>query len=292
MYQGGSDTFLGPREDIVMHDQAWGIDFEAEVCVITGDVPMGAKPDECGQHIKLLTLVNDVSLRALIPGEVRGTCGSEVEPESVPHAAAARPCAPLHTRTSPDATPRHELTSPVPASSCVRALLLASPQLAKGFGFFQAKPSSAFSPISVTPDELGAAWDGSKLHLPINVQYNGELFGKANAGVDMTFGFPELVAHAAKTRALGAGCIIGSGTVSNKDTDGTPGKPVAKGGNGYSCIAEIRMIETINDGKPTTTFMKDGDRVKIEMSAADGTSIFGAIDQKVVVRATGGVTAD
>lgn len=178
------------------------------------------------------------------------------------------------------------------AASCVHAIPFAFPQLAKGFGFFQAKPSSAFSPISVTPDELGAAWDGSKLHLPINVQYNGELFGKANAGVDMTFGFPELVAHAAKTRALGAGCIIGSGTVSNKDTDGTPGKPVAKGGNGYSCIAEIRMIETINDGKPTTTFMKDGDRVKIEMSAADGTSIFGAIDQKVVVRATGGVTAD
>jgi len=226
MYQGGSDTFLGPREDIVMHDAAWGIDFEAEVCVITGDVPMGADLAEAGKQIRLLTLVNDVSLRALIPGE-----------------------------------------------------------LAKGFGFFQAKPSSAFSPIAVTPDELGSAWDGGKLHLPIQVTYNGNLFGKANAGVDMTFDFKQLVAHAAKTRPLGAGAIIGSGTVSNKDADGTPGKPVADGGNGYSCIAEIRMIETIANGKPSTAFMKDGDKVKIEMTSAGGASIFGAIDQRVVIKA-------
>jgi fumarylacetoacetate (FAA) hydrolase len=226
MYQGGSDTFLGPREDIVMRDPAWGIDFEAEVCVITGDVAMGAAPADAGKQIRLFTLVNDVSLRGLIPAE-----------------------------------------------------------LAKGFGFFQSKPSSAFSPVAVTPDELGEAWDGAKLHLPINVTFNGQLFGKANAGVDMTFDFPQLVAHAAKTRPLGAGCIIGSGTVSNKDADGSPGKPCAAGGTGYSCIAEIRMIETIADGKPTTTFMKDGDQVKIEMSGADGKSIFGAIDQKVVIRA-------
>jgi len=226
MYQGGSDTFLAPQEDIVMLDEAWGIDFEAEVCVITGDVPMGASPERAGKEIRLLTLVNDVSLRALIP-----------------------------------------------------------PELAKGFGFFHAKPSSAFTPIAVTPDELGAAWDGAKLHLPILATYNGALFGKANAGVDMTFNFPKLVAHAAKTRSLGAGAIIGSGTVSNKDADGSPGKPVLEGGLGYSCIAEIRMIETISTGKPVTSFMKAGDTIKIEMHNAEGQSIFGAVDQKVVIKA-------
>ncbi|MEQ9394164.1 fumarylacetoacetate hydrolase family protein [Haliea sp.] len=222
MYQGGSDSFLGPRDPIVMADSAWGIDFEGEVAVITGDVPMGASPEQAAAGIRLLMVVNDVSLRNLIPAE-----------------------------------------------------------LGKGFGFFQSKPSSAFSPVCVTPDELGQAWDGGRLHLPLRVSYNGELFGKANAGVDMTFDFPTLIAHAAKTRPLCAGTIIGSGTVSNKDDDGTPGRPVADGGLGYSCIAEIRMIETIRDGKPTTPFMQFGDRVRLEMLDADGNSLFGAIDQQV-----------
>jgi len=225
MYQGGSDTFLGPREDIVMHDTAWGIDFEAEVCVVTGDVPMGATVEQATSQIRLFLLVNDVSLRALIP-----------------------------------------------------------PELAKGFGFFQSKPSSAFSPVCVTPDELGPSYDGHRLHLPMLVHYNGSLFGKANAGVDMTFGFPQLVVHAAKTRKLGAGAIVGSGTVSNREADGSPAKPVPDGA-GYSCIAEVRMIETIASGKPSTSFMKDGDTIRIEMNGADGASIFGTIDQKVVVTA-------
>jgi len=224
MYQGGSDTFLGPRDDIVMSDEAWGIDFEGEVVVVTDDVPMGASPELAAQSIRLVMLVNDVSLRNLIPGE-----------------------------------------------------------LAKGFGFFQSKPSSAFSPVCVTPDELGDVWDGGRLHLPLEVSYNDAPFGRANAGVDMTFDFGTLVAHAAKTRPLGAGCLIGSGTVSNKDADGSPGKPVAEGGLGYSCIAEIRMIETIASGKPVTGFMQDGDRVRIEMHDAAGHSIFGAIDQRVKI---------
>ncbi len=222
MYQGGSDSFLGPRDPIVMADSGWGIDFEGEIAVITGDVPMGASPEQAAAAIRLLMLVNDVSLRNLIPAE-----------------------------------------------------------LGKGFGFFQSKPSSAFSPVCVTPEELGQAWDGGRLHLPLQVSYNGELFGKANAGVDMTFDFPTLIAHAAKTRPLGAGTIIGSGTVSNKDADGSPGRPVADGGLGYSCIAEIRMIETIRDGKPATPFMQFGDRVRLEMLDADGGSVFGAIDQEV-----------
>lgn len=222
MYQGGSDSFLGPRDPIVMADSAWGIDFEGEIAVITGDVPMGASLEQAAAGIRLLMVVNDVSLRNLIPAE-----------------------------------------------------------LGKGFGFFQSKPSSAFSPVCVTLDELGQAWDGGRLHLPLRVSYNGELFGKANAGVDMTFDFPTLIAHAAKTRPLCAGTIIGSGTVSNKDEDGTPGRPVADGGLGYSCIAEIRMIETIRDGKPTTPFMQFGDRVRLEMQDADGNSLFGAIDQPV-----------
>ena len=222
MYQGGSDSFLGPREDIVMpQDDGWGIDMEAEIAVITGDVPMGVSPDQAADHIRLIMLVNDVSLRGLIPGE-----------------------------------------------------------LAKGFGFFQSKPSSAFSPCAVTPDELGDAWDGGAVHLPLLVRYNGEEFGKANAGVDLTFNFGQLIAHAAKSRPLCAGTIIGSGTVSNK-LDGGPGKPVKDGGAGYSCIAEIRMIETIRDGKPTTPFMKFGDTVEIKMKDKDGHSIFGSIDQKV-----------
>ena len=222
IYQGGSDSFLGPRDPIVMADSAWGIDFEGEIAVITGDVPMGASLEQAAAGIRLLLLVNDVSLRNLIPAE-----------------------------------------------------------LGKGFGFFQSKPSSAFSPVCVTPEELGAAWDGGRLHLPLRVSYNGEPFGEANAGIDMTFDFPALIAHAAKTRPLCAGTIIGSGTVSNKDVDGSPGRSVADGGRGYSCIAEIRMIETIRDGKPSTPFMQFGDRVRLEMLDAEGNSLFGAIDQQV-----------
>jgi len=223
MYQGGSDTFLGPRDDIVFPTTTgWGVDFEAEVAVITDDVPPGVSREEAGSHIKLLMLVNDVSLRGLIPGE-----------------------------------------------------------LAKGFGFFQSKPSSAFSPVCVTPDELGGAWTDTVLSLPLVSHLNGEMFGKPNAGVDMTFNFATLLAHAAKTRPLGAGAVIGSGTVSNK-LDGGAGKPVAEGGVGYSCIAEIRMIETIENGAPTTDFMAFGDSVRIEMFGPDDQSIFGRIEQTVV----------
>lgn len=221
MYQGGSDTFIGPRDPIRMADEAFGIDMEGEVAVIVDDVPMGASKDEARDAIRLFMLVNDVSLRGLIPGE-----------------------------------------------------------LGKGFGFFQSKPSSAFTPVAVTPDELGEAWDGDKLHLPLIVDYNGKPFGRADAGVDMTFDFPTLIAHAAKTRPLVAGSIIGSGTVSNK-LDGGPGKPVDAGGVGYSCIAEIRTIETIENGKATTPFMRFGDTVRIEMKDAAGRSIFGAIEQAV-----------
>ncbi len=200
MYQGGSDSFLGPREPIVMADEAWGIDMEGEIAVITDDVAMGVDVEDARAAIRLVMLVNDVSLRGLIPGE-----------------------------------------------------------LAKGFGFFQSKPSSAFSPVAVTPDELGEAWDGGKLHLPLAVDLNGKPFGRANAGVDMTFDFAQLIAHAARTRPLVAGTIIGSGTVSNK-RDGGPGKPVAQGGVGYSCIAELRTIETLEGGKPLTPFLRFGDR--------------------------------
>ena len=221
MYQGGSDSFLGPRDDILAADESSGIDLEGEIAVVTGDVPMGIGPDSAGKHIKLIMLVNDVSLRGLIPAE-----------------------------------------------------------LAKGFGFFQSKPSSAFSPVAVTPDELGDAWRDNKVHLPLLSALNGEPFGKPNAGVDMTFDFGELVAHAAKTRPLVAGSIIGSGTVSNK-LDGGPGKPISEGGVGYSCIAEIRTIETIETGAPKTSFLRFGDRVRIEMLDADGKSIFGAIEQTV-----------
>jgi fumarylacetoacetate (FAA) hydrolase len=226
VYQGGSDSFLGPQEDIVMADARWGIDFEGEVAVITGDVPMGASRERSGEAIRLVMLVNDVSLRNLIPAE-----------------------------------------------------------LAKGFGFFQSKPSSAFSPVCVTPDELGGAWDGGRVHLPLLVSYNGTPFGRADAGRDMTFDFPALVAHAAKTRPLGAGTIVGSGTVSNRGADGSPGRPVAGGGAGYSCIAEMRMIETIEGGEPVTPFMGDGDTVRIEMRDLRGESLFGAIEQRVVIGA-------
>jgi fumarylacetoacetate (FAA) hydrolase len=221
MYQGGSDSFLGPREDIPMADEAWGIDFEAEVAVVTGDVPMGVSAADAAGHIQLIMLVNDVSLRNLIPGE-----------------------------------------------------------LGKSFGFFQSKPSSAFSPIAVTPDELGASWKDTKLHLPLLSTLNDKLIGKPEAGVDMTFDFGQLIAHAAKSRPLSAGCIIGSGTVSNKLDDG-PGKHIDDGGVGYSCIAEIRTIETIQNGKPSTSFMNFGDRIRIEMDDTSGASIFGTIDQLV-----------
>ncbi|MEE4164330.1 MAG: fumarylacetoacetate hydrolase family protein [Woeseiaceae bacterium] len=221
MYQGGSDAFLGPRDPILAADEDWGIDFEAEVAVVTGDVPMGVSAEAALDFVRLVMIVNDVSLRNLIPGE-----------------------------------------------------------LAKGFGFFQSKPSSAFSPVAVTPDELGDAWRDGKLHLPLLSTLNGEAFGKPEAGVDMTFDFGRLIAHAARTRPLSAGTIIGSGTVSNK-LDGGPGKKIADGGVGYSCLAEIRMIETIEHGKPQTSFMSFGDRIRIEMNDADGASIFGAIDQVV-----------
>jgi fumarylacetoacetate (FAA) hydrolase len=212
MYQGGSDTFLGPYDDIPLIDEAWGLDFEAEVAVITKDVRMHASAENSAHSICLFMLVNDVSLRNLIPAELN-----------------------------------------------------------KGFGFFQSKPSSSFSPVAVTPDELGHAWDGKKLHLPLVTHLNGQLFGSPNAGVDMTFDFPTLIAHAAKSRHLGCGTIIGSGTVSNVDRS-----------KGSSCLAEKRMLEIIANGKPTTPFMKIGDQVTIEMFDHDQKSIFGYIKQKVI----------
>jgi fumarylacetoacetate (FAA) hydrolase len=222
MYQGGSDKFLGPRDEIPLGDDSWGCDFEAEVAVITGDGPAGLSVDDAAKQIRLLMIVNDVSLRGLIPGE-----------------------------------------------------------LAKGFGFFQSKPPTAFSPVAVTPDELGDAWDGRKVHLPLQSWLNGSKFGEPDCAVDMTFDFAQLVAHAAKTRPLTAGSIIGSGTISNT-LDGGPGKPVAEGGKGYSCIAEIRMIETIYDGEAKTKFLTPGDTVRVEMLDGHGKSIFGAIEQEVV----------
>jgi fumarylacetoacetate (FAA) hydrolase len=221
MYQGASDHMLGACEDIVLGDEAWGIDFEAEVAVVTGDVPMGTGVGDAPKHIRLFMLANDVSLRHLIPAE-----------------------------------------------------------LAKGFGFFQSKPASSFSPVAVTVDELGDAWRGGRIHLPLVSHLNGVPFGRPNAGVDMTFTYAQLVAHAAKTRDLGAGTIVGSGTVSNKENGG-PGRPAAQGGVGYSCIAEQRTVETILAGKPSTPFMKFGDRVRIEMFDGNGRSIFGAIDQRL-----------
>lgn len=212
MYQGLSDGFLGPCEDIAVTDTDWGLDFEAEVAVVVDDVPMGVAAARAGGHIKLVMLVNDVSLRGLIPGE-----------------------------------------------------------LVKGFGFLQSKPASAFAPLAVTPDALGAAWDGSKLHRPLVSRVNGREIGRPHAGVDMTFDFPTLIAHAAKTRALAAGTIIGSGTVSNRNRK-----------TGSSCLAEVRMIETIESGAPKTAFLRYGDTVHIEMLDQAGATIFGAIEQKVV----------
>lgn len=222
MYRGGSDRFLGPRDPSRFADEAWGIDFEAEVAVIVDDVPMGISADEARKKILLVLLVNDVSLRNLIPAE-----------------------------------------------------------LAKGFGFFQSKAPTAFSPVAVTPDELGDAWDGGTLNLPLHSYVNGKLFGKPNAKTDMTFDFGKLIAHAARTRPLSCGMIVGSGTVSNKDADGGPGRTVEEGGVGYSCIAEVRAVETIRNGKPSTPFLSFGDSIKIEMLDNAGNSIFGAIDHKV-----------
>jgi fumarylacetoacetate (FAA) hydrolase len=211
IYQGGSDSFVGACDPIVVESENFGIDFEGEVAVITDDVPMAIAAEHAHRHIKLLMLVNDVSLRNLIPEE-----------------------------------------------------------LAKGFGFFQSKPATAFSPVAVTPDELGEAWDGGRVHLPLRVNYNDQEFGAPNAGEDMTFDFPHLVSHAAKTRYLCAGSIIGSGTVSNKDP-----------GRGSACLAERRMLEVIEWGAPRTQFMSFGDRVRIEMLDLSGRSIFGAIEQVV-----------
>jgi fumarylacetoacetate (FAA) hydrolase len=227
MYQGGSDSFLAPRDPIPLKDEAWGCDLEGEVAVITGDVPLGASREEGLAAIRLVLLVNDVSLRNLIPGE-----------------------------------------------------------LAKNFGFFQSKPASAFSPVAVTPDSLGDRWKDGRLHGALEVELNGKPFGEADAGVDMTFDFGTLIAHAAKTRALSAGTIIGSGTVSNRDADGGPGKPIDQGGLGYSCIAEVRTVETLLAGEAKTPFLRHGDRVRIEMRDAKRHSIFGAIEQEVAVPGT------
>ena len=211
MYMGASDAFIGPCDDILVEDEAWGIDFESEVVVYTDDVPAGTSAEAAGKHIKLIALVNDVSLRNLIPAE-----------------------------------------------------------LAKQFGFYQSKPWTSFTPVAVTPDELGEAWDGAKLHLPLHSTLNGEKIGSPNAGVDMVFDFPQLIAHAAKSRDLVAGTVIGSGTIANVGSK-----------DGSSCLAEIRCLETIADGKPSTPFMSFGDRIEIEMFDKDERSIFGKIDQVV-----------
>ena len=211
MYQGGSDHFLGPCETIKIKDINWGVDFEGELAVVVDDVPLGISENKAEQHIKLIMLVNDISLRNLIPDELN-----------------------------------------------------------KGFGFVHGKPPSAFGPLAITPDTIGQSWKDGKVHLPLLIKLNGKKVGFANAGVDMTFSFPELVAHAAKTRPLRAGTIIGSGTISNSDQQ-----------HGYSCIAEIRMIETINQGAPHTPFLQYGDKITMEMLASDGQSIFGSLEQTV-----------
>ncbi len=223
MYQGGSDDLRGARAPIVLADEAWGCDMEAEICVVTGDVAQGTGAEAAREAVLLVGLVNDVSLRNLIPGE-----------------------------------------------------------LAKGFGFVQSKPATHFSPVFVTPDELGEAWREGRLHRPLMVDLNGAAFGRADAGEECTFDFGTLIAHLAKTRRLGAGSIVGSGTVSNRDPDGSPGRPVSAGGKGYSCVAELRMVETIAEGAPKTEFLRHGDTVRIEMRDAAGHSIFGAIEQDVV----------
>jgi len=212
VYQGGSDDLLGARDAVPFGDESWGIDLEAEIAVITDDVPMGTEPVRAATHIRLITLVNDWSLRNLIPGE-----------------------------------------------------------LAKGFGFYQSKPSTSFAPVAVTPDELGDAWRDGKLHLPLLSRINGEDFGRPDAGVDMTFSFAQLIAHVTRTRRLGAGAIVGSGTVSNYDRS-----------RGASCLAERRMLEQIESGGARTPFLKFGDRVEIEMRDREGRNIFGTLDNRVV----------
>lgn len=222
VYQGGSDRFLAPRDPIPLADEAWGCDLEAEVVVVTDDVPQGVTAEDARGFIRLVGLINDVSLRNLIPGE-----------------------------------------------------------LAKGFGFYQSKPASALSPVFVTPDALGDRWRDGRLSGTLMVDLNGRPFGRADAGIDMTFDFGTLIAHLAKTRSLAAGTIVGSGTVSNRDSDGGPGRPASEGGSGYSCIAEVRMVETINSGAPSTDFLKHGDTIRIWMEDGRGGSIFGAIEQTV-----------
>jgi fumarylacetoacetate (FAA) hydrolase len=212
VYQGGSDDLLGAHDEVPFVDESWGIDLEAEVAVITDDVPMATSATAAASHIKLLALVNDWSLRALIPGE-----------------------------------------------------------LAKGFGFYQSKPATSFSPVAVTPDELGTAWRDSRVHLPLVSRINGQEFGQPDAGVDMTFNFAQLIAHVTRTRQLGAGAIIGSGTVSNYDRS-----------RGSSCLAEKRTLEQLESGAPRTPFLKFGDRVAIEMRDAQGHNIFGTLDNKVI----------
>jgi len=211
VYMGASDAFIGPHDDIEVESEEWGIDFEAEVVVLTDDVPAGVSAEQARGHIKLLGLVNDVSLRNLIPGE-----------------------------------------------------------LGKQFGFYQSKPWTSFTPVLVTPDELGDAWDGARLSLPLRATLNDTLIGAPNAGIDMTFDFPTLIAHCAKSRSLMAGTVIGSGTVSNVGSK-----------DGSCCLAEVRCLETINDGSPSTPFMSFGDRIEIEMLDASGESVFGKIDQVV-----------
>ena len=219
MYQGGSDDFVGPCDDVIVPSEDYGIDFEAEIAVITGDVPMQATPDEALEGVRLLMLVNDVSLRNLIPAE-----------------------------------------------------------LAKGFGFFQSKPATAFSPVAVTPDELGEAWEGGRVNLTLQSTWNGRKVGMCDAGPDMTFHFGQLIAHICKTRNVRAGSIVGSGTVSNRGVEVNGKRDWPKG---YSCIAEKRAIETILDGKPSTAYMQFGDTIRIEMKGRDGQSVFGAIEQKI-----------
>lgn len=214
VYQGGSGHFLAPTEDIPLADESWGLDFESEVAVVLGDVPQGTTAEQAAPYVRLVMLVNDVTLRGLIP-----------------------------------------------------------PELAKGFGFFQGKPATAFSPFALTPDELGDAWKGGRLHLPLRTTYNGKLVGDPNAGPEMHFSFYDLIAHIAKTRSFTAGTILGSGTISNFDRE-----------RGISCLAERRMIETIETGKPVTPFMKAGDTVHIQMLDAQGQDLFGAISQKVVAK--------
>ncbi|MEM7059333.1 MAG: fumarylacetoacetate hydrolase family protein [Pseudomonadota bacterium] len=224
MYQGSSDAFLAPRQDICMSDADLGIDLEAEVAIITGDVPMGADQATAATAIRLVMMANDVSLRAIT-----------------------------------------------------------GPELAKGFGFVQSKPPGSFSPVAVTPESLGEAWSDGKLHGTVSIDLNEKPLGRVEASEDMTFDFPRLISHAARTRPLRAGTIIGAGTVSNRDVDGGPGKPVADGGRGYACLAEQRMVETIRNGQAVTQFLADGDLVRIDFQDKDGRSVFGAIEHRVVI---------